>query len=289
MRQVHVPTTNTPTLSLRFTKKRHQQSRASSSGAHTYRMLRCAIDFTTRVLQSAVPSAIERPILAISRRWSIADPTVAMIIAFLNQKGGVGKTTLATHLAGELSVAGRSVVMVDADPQGSALDWSQKRAQSSLARIFSVIGLPRETLHLEIPDLAKRSDDVVIDGPPRVTALTRSAILAADLVVVPVQPSPYDVWASSEVVSLITEARIFKPDLRAIWVVNRAVVRTIIARDVRPALQRHGLSVLAATISQRVVFAESVASGRLAREIDPRSAAAREMALLAAELRDYLR
>ena len=212
-----------------------------------------------------------------------------MIVAILNQKGGVGKTTVATHIAGELSAAGRHVVLVDADPQASALDWSQKRAQGSLARVFGVIGLPRETVHLEVPELAKTTDDVIIDGPPRVTALARSAVLASDVVVIPVQPSPYDVWASAEVVSLVAEARIFKPGLRAVFVVNRSVVRTIIAREVRPAVQAHGLPLLASTVSQRVVFAESVASGRLAREIDAESAASREIAALTAELQDFAR
>src|SRR5580765_4411160 len=94
-----------------------------------------------------------------------------MIIAFLNQKGGVGKTTLATHLAGELVARGRSAVVIDADPQGSALDWAERRHQRGLQRLFGVIGLARETLHVEAPDLARRVDHVIIDGPPRVTAL----------------------------------------------------------------------------------------------------------------------
>ncbi len=70
-----------------------------------------------------------------------------MIIALLNQKGGVGKTTLALHLAAELTQQRREVTVVDADPQGSALDWSQARSKAGLARLFGVVGLARETLH----------------------------------------------------------------------------------------------------------------------------------------------
>ena len=103
-----------------------------------------------------------------------------MILALLNQKGGVGKTTLATHIAGELALRGQHVVLLDADPQGSSLDWTQRRSQQGLPRLFSAVGLARETLHQEAPELARRADHVVIDGPPRIAALARSALLAAE-------------------------------------------------------------------------------------------------------------
>lgn len=215
-----------------------------------------------------------------------------MIVALLNQKGGVGKTTLAMHLAGELSDGGKQVTVIDADPQGSALDWSQKRSQGGGRRRFGVVGLARETLHQEVPELAQRTDFVVIDGPPRVTALARSAILAADLVLIPIQPSPFDVWASSEIVALVNEARIFKPWLKAGFVVNRCIVRSVIGRELRDALgeqESQPLPVLASTLSQRVVFAEAAAMGRLVDEIDDRSRAAQEVSRFADEIRGWLR
>lgn len=207
-----------------------------------------------------------------------------MIVALLNQKGGVGKTTLALHLAGEWARRGNRVTLVDADPQGSALDWSEQRAREGLPRLFGIIGLARDTLHREAPELARDADNVVIDGPPRVAGLMRSALLAADIVLIPVQPSPFDGWASAEILRLIEEARIFRPQLLVRFVLNRSATRTIIARETSEALADQDPPVLRSSIGQRVVFATAAQLGRLAFEIDRDSLAAKEITALATEI-----
>jgi len=204
------------------------------------------------------------------------------VISFLNQKGGVGKTTLATNVASALALTGQKVFFIDADPQGSALDWSAAK-QGEL--LFPVVGVPKETLHKEIAALAAPYDWVIIDGPPRVHNVAKSAIAASDIVIIPVQPSPYDVWAAKEVVDLIAEVSVIKENLIAVFAINRKIASTAIGRDVADALASYAhVPVLKATVTQRVVFAESAASGNSVLETESQGQAAHEIRALVAEI-----
>lgn len=211
-----------------------------------------------------------------------------MIVALLNQKGGVGKTTLALHLAGRWAQLGRRVLVIDADPQGSALDWAEQRAAEGAPRLFGVIGLARDTLHREAPDLARSVDHLVIDGPPRVAGLLRSALLASDLALMPVQPSPLDGWASAEMLSLLDQARTFKPAIAARFVLNRYPARTVIGRATAQELAEHDPPLLRQHIGQRVLFADAMRRGRLAFELEPDGIAAREVSAFATAVEDIV-
>ena len=121
------------------------------------------------------------------------------VIAVLNQKGGSGKTTIATNLAFSLKQAGRKVLLIDSDPQGSARDWNEANGGA----LLPVVGLDRETLPSDLKAIQDGYEFVVIDGAPQIARLAAAAVKAADVVLIPVQPSPYDIWAAADLVELI--------------------------------------------------------------------------------------
>lgn len=202
----------------------------------------------------------------------------ARVIGVLQQKGGVGKTTLSLNLAACYASKGLKVLVVDADPQGSAQEWAALR---SAEPVFSVIGMARPNLHREIEKLVVDYDIVLIDGAPRSNDLVRSALLASDHVLIPVQPSPFDIWAARQIVALIEGAREFKPTLTASFVISRKVGNSVIGRDAARAFAEQPFSLEAISIAQRVVFAEAAASGLTVMEVEPNGSAAREVQALA--------
>lgn len=178
------------------------------------------------------------------------------------------------------------MLLVDADPQGSSLDWAAAREPAE--PLFSVVSCPKPTIHKTVADIVVGKDFVIIDGAPRVTDLARSCIMASDLVLIPDQPSSYDIWASQEVVSLIQEAVIYKPGIKVAFVINRKIPNTAIGRDVESALAEFELPVLSTTIGQRVIFAESAASGLSVLEQDAKSQATAEISSFAKDVLNLL-
>lgn len=202
------------------------------------------------------------------------------VIALLNQKGGVGKTTLSIHIAAELAATSR-VLLIDADPQGSALDWAAQREQSAR---FSVVGFPKPVLHREIAALSNGYDWVIIDGPPRVNELARSAIAASDLVLIPVQPSPFDVWAAKDIIDIVKEFSIPKPNLETRFLVNRLFPNTMLGAEVKEALTSFDIPVLENAIRNRTEYAKAARVGMTALETEPSGQAAREVRAVVEEV-----
>jgi chromosome partitioning protein len=184
----------------------------------------------------------------------------AKIIAVVNQKGGAGKTTLAMLLAGSLADAGHKVLVADADSQNTALHWSGM-GEGYPAEVEDLSG-EEGKLHKA---LRRRRDDydyIVIDSPPAAAApVTLSALRIADLALVPVIPSPLDLWASVRIREAIAHAREKNPELRARLVVNQMQPNTVLAREVLGMLPEFGIPLLAASLKSRTAYRQCAALG----------------------------
>lgn len=183
------------------------------------------------------------------------------IVAFLNQKGGSGKTTIATNVAEALSRRGFNVILADTDPQGSARDW---KAASESEEGVAVVGFDRaQLIARDLPAVARGADFVIIDGAPQVKDLAASAIKAADLVIIPVQPSPYDIWATADLTDLIRsrqEVADGKP--KAGFLISRAIKNTKLSHEITEALEVYGLPILKSGTTQRVIYPAAAAEGK---------------------------
>ena len=195
------------------------------------------------------------------------------VISVLNQKGGSGKTTIATHLARAIQLKGFSVLLVDSDPQGSSRDWAAVNEENPVP----VVGIDRPTIERDLKRIAEK-DYVIIDGAPQAADLAISAIKASDIIIIPVQPSPYDIWATSDLVDLVKQ-RIEMTDgkLKAVFVVSRTIKGTKIGKEISVALSDYGLPVLETSITQRVIYPTSASVGSSVLDEEPSGEASKEI------------
>ena len=204
---------------------------------------------------------------------------MAVVITVAQQKGGAGKTTLAANLAVALA-NGRRVALLDADPQKSLSRWRSLRGQREGTR--AAVGFVEVTawrIGIELDRIARAHDLVVIDSPPQIDTDAGQAGRAADLVLVPLQPSPPDLWAAEGTLKLAASER-----RAARLVLNRAPVGMKLRTAIEAEITARGLPKLAAALGKRAAFASSFAVGLSVIEAAPRSVAAAEMAALAAEV-----
>lgn len=210
--------------------------------------------------------------------------SVKMIISFLNQKGGVGKTTLSTNVAYELAARGYKVLLADADPQGSATAWAAVRGDKELP--FNVVGMANISLRQQLPRMKEQDnyDFVVVDGAPRMTDLSRAAIIVSDLIVMPMRPSGFDIWATDELRAMVDEARMFKPDLITAVCLNAVINNTKLAKEVMADMEENDWSFFETTITQRVAFSNASTQGLSVFELEPHGIANVEIQKLTDEI-----
>lgn len=207
------------------------------------------------------------------------------VIAVLNRKGGVGKSTIACQLARGLQRTGLEVLVVDTDAQGTASDWSE--AQDEVDTPL-VVKIDRATLDRDIPKVGKQFDVVIVDGAAKAERMNVSAVKAADLVLIPIQPSAVDIWPVTETVEIIKARQEITGRPQGAFVISRAITGTNLASSVQPALEALELPVLSARTHQRVAYAESMGRGLSVMDLNEESKASEEVTALTEEVLDVL-
>jgi chromosome partitioning protein len=205
----------------------------------------------------------------------------AKVITIAQQKGGAGKTTLAAQLAVVWARQGKRLALVDIDPQASLAAWAElRRARNGAAGLgFEFAALAGWRAGEWVERQARETDIVIVDSPPHAELEARIALRAASLVLVPLQPSPLDLWSAA------TTLRLAREEGRAILaVLNRVPARSSLTETVTAELARDSVPLAAATLGSRVAFAQAMAQGRGVIETAPSSAAAAEITALAAEI-----
>jgi chromosome partitioning protein len=215
----------------------------------------------------------------------------AKIIAVVNQKGGAGKTTVAMQLAGTLGRRGYKVLVVDADPQATSSRWAAS-ADDSKPFPATVVGLSaaQGKLHREVKKLMTDYDYIVIDGPPAADSpIAQSALMIADLALVPVIPSPLDIWASVGIRKAIEDAAEINENLKSRLVVNQCQPNTSLTKDILDLLPEFGITMAQSQFHQRTVYRQSAVFGQTVQDFGAKALLAiSEVEMLCDEVLDLL-
>jgi chromosome partitioning protein len=203
------------------------------------------------------------------------------IIAVVGNKGGAGKTTLSVNLAAGIARSG-SIAMIDADPQGSSLQWRAIAGDNVNFPVYA----PTFSLREQVKNYSSNTQHVLIDCPPSVHApQTVSVLEFAEIALIPVQPSPVDLWATVHIEKAINEAREVNPSLKALLVINQLEARTTLSKLVREVLTEIALPVADTAVRRRAIYRNSALEGKSVFNMGKRGAdAAEELESLTKEI-----
>lgn len=212
----------------------------------------------------------------------------AKIFAIANQKGGVGKSTTTVHVASAIEELGHRVMVVDADPQNTLVQWSAAGNGSGGLK-FPVANLAAAgtMIHREIKKYVEHFDYIVVDCPPSVVDERPAVVLlVADIVVIPTSSSPTDFWSSKEFVRMVDQARTKNEELKAVWLLTKIEKKRTLTRSIERAVAGTGIPLLQSNIANRECYKQAAALGTSAFGMSDRGskAAAEEVREVAAEL-----
>ena len=191
------------------------------------------------------------------------------VVSILNPKGGSGKTTLSTNLARSLHERGHTVLIVDSDPQGSARDWHAANDANPLP----LVALDRANNIKTLSSMVSRYEFIVIDGAAKLEDMIAAAIKISDFILIPVQPSPYDIWAASDLVDFIKARQEVTDGIpQAAFIITRRIEGTKLGKDIRTALDEYALPVFSTAITQRQIYPQTSAEGLTVFDSDNRKA-----------------
>lgn len=202
-----------------------------------------------------------------------------MIILIGGEKGGTGKTTIATNLAAMRALAGRDVLLIDTDPQGSANYWAQSRDELKVTPRVACVQKFGKGLPAEVKDLAKRYQDIIIDAGGRDSVELRSAMVVAHKAYIPIQPSQFDIWTLNQMDELVETAKGFNPDLQARVIISRSSTNPSVheSDDTVEILNDFvSLSLASTGIKDRIAYRKAASGGLGVSELKPKDAKAVE-------------
>jgi chromosome partitioning protein len=203
-----------------------------------------------------------------------------MIVLIGGEKGGTGKTTLATNLAAMRALAGRDVLLIDTDPQGSANYWAQSRDEEKINPRVACVQKFGKGIPAEVKDLATRYDDIIIDAGGRDSVELRSSMVIAEKVYIPIQPSQFDIWTLGQMDELVETARGFNPGLQARVIISRSSTNPSV-RESDQAGQLlvadfPNLDLADVTIRDRIAYRKAAKDGMAVVELSPKDPKAAE-------------
>lgn len=208
------------------------------------------------------------------------------IIVIGNEKGGTGKSTITANLVVQAAKDRLTVLAIDADTQQSLMDFRSVRAEKDLPQ-FQAVSITKNTIHKDAKNF-NGYDLILIDAGGRDTITFRSAIMAADWLLIPVLPSQYDIWATQNTINVLEEARTFKT-IHARFLVNQVISNTRISQEALQALQDFKLPVLDTKLCSRVSYKQSIGEGRGVTEYEPDGKAASEIEALWLEIKGLIK